>query len=117
VEWDPSVLDHDFKEDEHWGAVPEVESSFDEFGDYKHCVIVQHLEYFQRQDGELLEDVIDQCVLDAQTSQVPDEPIFYDAHETELGMPTPEDSLAEPTLPSGPKVISKHNPDYNQLRP
>jgi hypothetical protein len=39
VEWDPSVLDHDFKEDEQWGAVPEVESSFDEFSDYKHSVI------------------------------------------------------------------------------
>jgi hypothetical protein len=76
-----------------------VESSFDEFCDNKHRVIVQHLEYFQRQDGELLEDVIDQCVLDAQTSQVPVEPTFYDAHGTELGMSAPEDSLAEPTLP------------------
>jgi hypothetical protein len=74
-----------------------VESSFDEFGDYKHHVIVQHLEYFQRQDGELLEDVIEQCVLDAQTSQVPDEITFYDAHETELGMSAPEDSYPEPT--------------------
>jgi hypothetical protein len=54
VEWDPSVLDHDFKDNEQWGAVPEVESSFDEFGDYKHRVIVQHLEYLQRQDGDLL---------------------------------------------------------------
>jgi hypothetical protein len=44
IEWDPSVLDHDFKEDEQWGVVPEIESSFDEFGDYKHCVIAQHLE-------------------------------------------------------------------------
>jgi hypothetical protein len=50
VERDPSVLDHGFKEDEQWGAVPEAESSFDEFGDYKHRVIVQHVEYFQRQD-------------------------------------------------------------------
>jgi hypothetical protein len=58
VEWDPSVLDHDFKEDEQWRAVPEVESSFNEFGDYKHCVIVQHLEYFQRQDGELFDKMV-----------------------------------------------------------
>jgi hypothetical protein len=49
-----------------------MEPSFDEFGDYNHRVIVPHLAYFQRQEGELLEDVIDQCVLDAQNSQVPD---------------------------------------------
>jgi hypothetical protein len=73
LEWDPSVLDHDFKEDEQWGAVPELDSSFDEVGDYKHRVIVQHLAYFHRQDGNLIDDVIDQCVLDAQTSQVPHE--------------------------------------------
>jgi hypothetical protein len=84
LEWEPSVLDVDFKEDEHWGEVPELDSSFDEFGDYKQHVIVQHLAYFQRQDGDLIDDVIDQCVLDAQTSQVPNEPVFYDAHETDL---------------------------------
>jgi hypothetical protein len=54
VECDPSVLDHDFKEDEQWGDFPELESSFDEFGDYKHRVIVQHLAYFQRQDVKVI---------------------------------------------------------------
>jgi hypothetical protein len=29
VEWDPSVLDHDCKEDDQWGEVPETESSFE----------------------------------------------------------------------------------------
>jgi hypothetical protein len=67
-----------------------LESSFDEFDDYKHLVIVQHLEYFQRQDGDLLDDVIDQCVLDAQTSQVIHEPLLYDAHDTEIALETPE---------------------------
>jgi hypothetical protein len=71
LEWDLPVLDHDFKEDEQWGAVPELDSSFDECGDYKHHVIVQHLAYFQRQDGDHIDDVIDQCVLDTQTSQGP----------------------------------------------
>jgi hypothetical protein len=85
--WDPTVLDHDFKEDEQWGEVPELDSSFDEVGDYKHRVIVQHLAYFHRQDGDLIDNIIDQCVLDAQTSQVPHEPVFYDAHETELAIP------------------------------
>jgi hypothetical protein len=32
-------------------------------------------------------------------------------------MAAPEDSLPEPTLSSGPKVISKHNTDCNLLRP
>jgi hypothetical protein len=34
LEWDSSVLDHDSKEDEQWGEVPELDSSFDEVGDY-----------------------------------------------------------------------------------
>jgi hypothetical protein len=114
LEWEPSVLDHDFKEDEQWGEGPELDSSFDEFGDYKHHMIVQHLAYFQRQDGDLIDDFIDQCVLDAHTSQVPHEPVFCDAHETELAIP--EYTPHEPT-PSGPKVISKCDPDYTQVTP
>jgi hypothetical protein len=81
VEWDPSVLDHDFKEDYQYGEVPEMESSFDNVGDYKHQVIVQHLEYCQRQDGNLLDDVIDQCVLDSQATQDNPKPTFFEAHE------------------------------------
>jgi hypothetical protein len=46
LEWDPSVLDCDFNKDEQLGEVPDLDSSFDEFGDYKHRVIVQHLAYF-----------------------------------------------------------------------
>jgi hypothetical protein len=111
LEWDPSVLDHDFKENEQWGEVPELDSSFDEFSDYKHCVIVQHLAYFHRQDSDLIDDVIDQCVLDAQSSHVIHEPVFYDAHETELAIP--EGTPPSPNH-SGPKVISKRDPDYNQ---
>jgi hypothetical protein len=60
---DSSVLEHDLKEDEQWGEVPELDSSFDDVDDYKHRVIVQHLAYFHRQDGNLIDDVIDQCHL------------------------------------------------------
>jgi hypothetical protein len=70
LEWDPLVLDHDFKKDEQWGEVPELDTSFNDYGDYKHRVVVQHLAYFHRQDGDLLDYVLDQCILDAQTSQV-----------------------------------------------
>jgi hypothetical protein len=64
-----------------------LDLSFDECGDYKHCEIFQHLAYFHRQDGDLIDDVIDQCVLHAQTSQGLHEPVFYDAHETERAIP------------------------------
>jgi hypothetical protein len=91
-----------------------LDSSFDEVGDYKHHVIVQHLAYFHRQDGNLIDDVIDQCVLDAQAAQVPHAPVFYDAHEPELAIP---EGIPPAPTPSGPTVISKRDPDYNQLRP
>jgi hypothetical protein len=64
LEWDPSVLDHDVREDEQWGEVPTPKSFCDEIGD---------------------------------------NPVFYDAHETELGL-TPEDNLPGST-PSGPCVL------------
>jgi hypothetical protein len=41
--------------------------------------------------------------------------MFFDAHETEIGM-LQEDCHPKPT-PSGPKVISKRDPDYDQLHP
>jgi hypothetical protein len=109
-----SSLRLNFKDDEQWGVVPGLDSSFDDYGDYKHHVVVQHLEYFHRQDGDLLDDVLDQCVLYAQTSQILHKPVFYDAHETEIAIP--EGIPLKPT-PSGPTVVSKREPDYDQLRP
>jgi hypothetical protein len=64
LEWDPSVLDNDVREDEQWGEVPTPKYFCDEIGD---------------------------C------------PVFYDAHETDLGL-TPEDTLPGST-PSGPCVL------------
>jgi hypothetical protein len=58
------------------GDVPEIESSFEEFGDYKHCVIAQYFEYFQRQDGNFLDDVIAQCIFDAQITETLQEIVF-----------------------------------------
>jgi hypothetical protein len=106
VEWDPSVLDHDFKEDDNWGEGPEMESSFDNVGDYKHSVIVQHLEYFQRQDGDLLDDVIDQCVLDSQVSQGNPEPTFFDAMK--------QNKVRNQKAPA---QNTRYEPDYDQLCP
>jgi hypothetical protein len=97
------------------GEVPEIESSFHEFGDYKHCIIAQHLVYFQRQDGNFLDDVIAQCIFDAQLTEPLQEIVFHDAHEAETTMPN-EGTHPETTL-IGPKVTSKHEPDCHQLRP
>jgi hypothetical protein len=104
---EPSILNrnHDIIEDKQWGVVPEPESSFDEVGDYENHIIVQHLAYFKRQDGNFFDDIFDQCVLDAQTLEPLQEIVFFDAHETELGL-TPDDSFPVPT-PCGPKILTK----------
>jgi hypothetical protein len=74
------------------------------------------LAYFQCQDGDFLDDVIDQCVLDTHafpSHHYPDNPVFHDAHETEIG--SHQKFHPEPT-PSG-KVVTKRDPDFDQLRP
>jgi hypothetical protein len=78
------------------GRNPRNRIIFDNVGDYKHHLIVQHLAYLQRQDGSLFDDNLDQCVFDAQVSEPLQEIVFHDAHETELTLP-PEDSHPEPT--------------------
>jgi hypothetical protein len=93
-----------------------MESSFDEIGDYKHCIIAQHLASFQNQDGYLLEDIIDQCVFDAHATEPLQEIVFYDAHETAVVMSSEDAPLPPEPTPSGSKVISKNEPDH-QLRP
>jgi hypothetical protein len=62
LEWDPSVLDHVFKQDEQWGEAPSFNSQFDEVGDYKQRAILHHNTYFERQDGTTADNVIYQCI-------------------------------------------------------
>jgi hypothetical protein len=115
LEWDPSVRDHGFKTDEQWGAIPEIDDRLDQFGDYNHRVVVQHLSYFQRHDSHQLDDVIDQCIFVAQTSSALNEPQFYDAHETEVEA-SHADNLPDPSDFTS-KVTTKRDPDYDKLRP
>jgi hypothetical protein len=68
LEWDPSVLDHKFKEDEQWRYPPTIPSSFDDVGDYKQCVALQHHSYFHRQDGTSTNGVIDWCIFATHSS-------------------------------------------------
>jgi hypothetical protein len=45
-----------------------------------------------------------------------DEPFFYDTCETELDLSPPGDPLPV-SIPSTPKVLVKHDPNFDQLRP
>jgi hypothetical protein len=68
LEWDPSVLDHEVKEDESWGDPPTIPSSFDEVGDFKQRVRLKHQSYFEHQDGDTHNDAIDQCIFATHTT-------------------------------------------------
>jgi hypothetical protein len=122
--WDPSVLDHNIMDNEQWfdaiEGVPKDPNSnrFDEFGNYKHCVTVQYAAYFHRHSSNDIEDVIDQCVYDAQYSQVTsDEPnIFYDAHEHLID----DHEEFDPDtfhVQLDPRKLNHKPPDYSLLRP
>jgi hypothetical protein len=88
-----------------------LESSFEEIDDYKHCIIVQHLAYFQRQDGDLFDGIFDQCVFDAQIAEPLQEIVFDDPKDNELGLP-PEDSLPVPIS----QIVDKYGTDGDFLR-
>jgi hypothetical protein len=102
------ILNHDLKGDQQWGEVLTPESSFEEIDDYKHCIIVQHLTYFQHQDGNLFDDIFDQCVLNAQFAEPLQEIVFYDGKDKEDSLPVHP--------PSGPKILNKGAADDDNLR-
>jgi hypothetical protein len=85
LEWDPTVLDHQYHDSSEWGDDAAsahgtlYNSRYDEFGKYRQRVHVNHLPYFSRQDGTTLDDNIDQCVLTALHS-TNDPSIACDAH-------------------------------------
>jgi hypothetical protein len=87
LKWDPSVLDHGFKEDEQKGDPPAFDTLFDEVGDFKQRVSLHHLSYFQRQDGTSDADVIDQSIFTTHISHTAiqhEDITFYDTFETEV---------------------------------
>jgi hypothetical protein len=114
LEWDPSVLDHEFKEDEQWGDPSTIPSSFNDVGGYKHRVVLQHFSYFQRQDGDSTDDVIDQCIYATHSSPSIyefDNTLFYDTYESEiLDAPTSSQTLT-------PKNTVKREPNFQKLCP
>jgi hypothetical protein len=87
LEWDPSVLDHKFKDDEQCGDLPTIPSSFNEVGEYKYRVVLQHHSYFKRQEGNSTDDVIDQCIFTTHSSPSTYEfnnTLFYDTYDMEI---------------------------------
>ena len=124
--WDPSVLDHTLTDDEQWAdALSDLEADpstnlFDEFGNYRQRVTIQHAAYFLRQSGDDLQDVIDQCVYDAHSHDT-SEPIFYDAHDHDVTTPEDEEDDdqedAPPAMPPEPRQTLSKPPDYSKLRP
>jgi hypothetical protein len=58
----PSVLDHEFKQDQQWGQAPTINTLFDEVSNYKQRFILHHTSYFQHQDGTTTGDISDQCL-------------------------------------------------------
>jgi hypothetical protein len=57
MEWDPTVLDHQYHDSSEWGDTSLSSTGvlnnvrYDEFGKYRQQVLVNHLSYFSRQDG------------------------------------------------------------------
>jgi hypothetical protein len=110
LELDPSVLDHEFKENESWGDPHVIPSSFTDVGDYKHRVALQHHSYFQRQDRDSADDIIDQCIFATHSSTTYefDNTLFYDTCDTEISdAPT----LSETFIP---KTTIKCEPDFQK---
>jgi hypothetical protein len=112
--WDPSVLDHELKEDEQWGDSSTIPSDFNDVGEYKNRVALQHHSYFQRQDGDSIDVVIDQCIYFTHSSPSTyefEDTIFYDTYEAEiLDAPTSSQTLT-------PKQTVQREPDFLSLRP
>jgi hypothetical protein len=71
MEWDPTVLDHQYHDISDWGDTSLSSNGtlnsarYDEFGQYLQQFLVNHLSYFSQQDGTTLDDHIDQCFLTA----------------------------------------------------
>ena len=70
----PSALDHSYKDmfefedsEDHNDLM--VIKQYDEFGNYRQRVLVNHLALFTRQNGYVIEVIIDQCVLNTQAEK------------------------------------------------
>jgi hypothetical protein len=99
VEWNPTVLYHEFTDESQWGEInPEIvdliyASAYDEFGQCLHCNEVNKHVYFACFHSNDIDDHIDQCVVNAHS--------------------TAKQSFTTKV----PKTINNKSPDYNNLHP
>ena len=123
-DWDPSVLDSvgDDDSDMWFDSVSDIEPDpnmqrFDEVGDYRHRVTVQHADFFHRRTTNDFEDVIDRCIYHSQVATSP--PKFYDAYEVDVNGDADEDEF-DPSqfhLKVDPRTVAYKAPDFSLLRP
>jgi hypothetical protein len=114
-------LDHTYTDFTEWGKTDTNANAlfpyklFDELDNYRQRLSVNHLAYFQSQDGSALEDIIDKFVLEAHCSdhiycqavEVEDleTTIFADGH-----------TIHEPLL-NHPILGNRKDPEYQRLQP
>ncbi len=118
IDWDPSVLDNIIDdEDVRWydAVSTEAESppqpTFNEFGDYRFRVNVQHAFRYVPFGDDVIDDVIDHCI--------------YSVHDLETQIARAPD-IVIPALPPGepppihtitPRTLTQRSPDFARLRP
>jgi hypothetical protein len=124
TEWDPTVMYHEFKDDEEWGEKhnspkPTGDSPiglFGDFGNYRNCVIVQYHDFFTQYESSFaFNDAIDQCVFHAHSHGVQDDSVFYNAHEHKIDGDYEDTTTVAPTII--PRFTHKRDPNYASLRP
>ena len=128
-DWDPSSLDDISVDDKvtWFDALPDIEPDphaprFDEVGNYRNRVTVQHLAFFHRHTTDDIDDVIGRCIYHSQVTRPPQ---FYDAFETETNDnknddDDDDDAFFDPDqfhVKLDPRTIAYKPPDYNILRP
>jgi hypothetical protein len=118
--WDPSVLDHVFGPDHQWQDIIDSDPSFnrfDEFGKYRQRLTIQHMAYFNRHDGDSVDDNIDRCIVNANLHFSSLNILSYAAHETDITLASDVDDFTAHPQVVIPKFISKKAPDFDALRP
>jgi hypothetical protein len=117
MEWDPSILVHEFDEDDQWfDAISDLSADpstniFDEFGNYRKCIMVYYSNYFDCESEAPFDALINKCVDCAHDSNYPFPTASYDAFAHNI------QANDESQLIAVPNFISKKISDYTQLRP
>jgi hypothetical protein len=89
---------------------------FDEFGDYRYRVTVQHAAFFHGQSSDDIEDIIDRCVYHSQTQASSSFHAANNAHEHQID----DNKFFDPDtfeVKLDPRTVAHKTPNYSLLRP